>query len=56
MHSVDSTAGWLISGFFAMVSLWTWLGAVVAHGLWRSFAHSTPNEIRPSGPIEPDRP
>ena len=54
MHSVDSSVGWLISGFFAMVGLWVWLGGVVAHGLWRSFAQSAPNDLRPSGPIEPN--
>ncbi|MDH3627098.1 MAG: hypothetical protein OEV00_05835 [Acidobacteriota bacterium] len=56
MESSASASGWLISGFFAAVGLWVWVGVVVAHGLWRSIAQSEPNAIRGSGPIEPDAP
>jgi hypothetical protein len=49
-HGTESHAGWIISGFQAIVGLWIWVAAVLLYGLWRSTAKSDPDPIRPSGP------
>ena len=53
MHAAaDAIHGWLINGFQATVAFWVWLALVLLYGIYRSAAHSDPDPIRPSGPIE----
>lgn len=53
MEPVTETArGFMPDGFLVWVLLWVWLGAVLLHGLTRSFWRPKPDPIRPSGPIE----
>jgi hypothetical protein len=39
-------------GYLVRILLWIWFGAVLLHGLARSFFRPDPDAIRPSGPIE----
>ena len=48
---MPSTAGWMISGFSAIVVLWVWVAVVLLHGLVRSTARPDPDPIRASGPV-----
>jgi len=53
MEPVTETArGFMPDGFLVWVLLWVWLGAVLLHGLTRSFWRPKPDPTRPSGPIE----
>ena len=47
-HEVQSSAGWIVSGFQAIVILWAWVAVVLLHGLWRSVAKPDPDAIRSS--------
>jgi len=50
MHAAQPSAGWIISGFQAVVILWAWVAVVLLHGLWRSVTKPDPDAIRESGP------
>ena len=53
MEPLTETArGFMPDGFLVWVLLCVWLGAVLLHGLARSFLRPEPDPIRPSGPIE----
>jgi hypothetical protein len=47
---VEPVSGWMVSGFFAWVTLWVWSAVVLLYALWRSFSRPEPDPIRPSGP------
>ncbi len=48
----ETVHGFMPGGFLVWVLLWLWLGAVVLHGLSRSFFRPEPDPIRSPGPIE----
>jgi len=53
MEPVTETArGFMPDGALVWVLLWVWFGAVVLHGLARSFFRPKPDPIRLSGPVE----
>lgn len=52
MHEVEAPAGWIVSGFQAVVILWIWVAAALLHGLWRSVAKPDPDAIRSAGPTK----
>jgi hypothetical protein len=52
MHEMQFSAGWIVSGFEAVVILWAWVAIVLLHGLWRSVAKPDPDTIRSSGPTK----
>ena len=49
-QGAEHAGGWMLSGFQAVVTLWAWLGVVLAHGLWRSSGGAEQDPIRPAGP------
>jgi len=51
-HELQPPAGWIVSGFQAVVILWSWVAVVLIHGLWRSVAKPDPDTIRSSGPTK----
>mgnify|MGYP001825680210 CR=1 FL=1 len=51
-HQLQPSAGWIVSGFQAVVVLWAWVAVVLIHGLWRSVAKPDPDAIRSSGPTK----
>ncbi len=48
---MEQQAGWMVSGFDAMVALGVWGVIVLAYGLWRSLGGGEQDEIRPAGPL-----
>ena len=47
-----STHGFMPDGQLAWTVLFVWLGLVLLHGCYRSWARPAADAIRPSGPIE----
>jgi len=50
-HAMEP-AGWVISGFDAMVALAVWCIAAGLYALFRSVAKPDPDPLRPSGPVD----